>query len=57
MPGDSRSRDFNIEQPADRRRIDGVGPRYVDQCFAIGEPLQRFLTLVRIQLSRSAFRS
>jgi hypothetical protein len=34
------------------RRIDGVGSGYVDQCFAIGETLQRFLTLVRIQLAR-----
>ena len=41
-------------QSADRGRVDGVGPRYVDQCFAISEPLQRFLTLVQVQLWRLA---
>ena len=35
-------------------RIDGVGPRYVDQRLAIGEPFQGLLPLVGIKLARPA---
>jgi hypothetical protein len=41
-------------EPANRSRIDAKGPRYIDQGLAIRQPLQRFLTLMLIELPRAS---
>jgi hypothetical protein len=40
-------------EPTNSSWIDAKRPRYVDQSFAISQPLQRFLTLMLIKLSRA----
>ena len=41
-------------QPPNRCRVNAVSARYVDQAFAISEPLECFLTLVLLKLARAA---
>ena len=40
-------------EPTNSSRIDAKRPRYVDQSFAISQPLQRFLTLMLIELPKA----
>jgi hypothetical protein len=40
-------------EPTNSGWIDAKRPRYGDQSFAISQPLQRFLTLMLIELSRA----
>jgi hypothetical protein len=40
-------------EPTNSSRIDAKRPRYVDQSFAISQPLQRFLTLMLMELPKA----
>jgi hypothetical protein len=41
-------------EPANRSRIDAKSARHIDQGLAISQPLQRFLTLMLIELPRAS---